>query len=614
MEAAVQVLVVDDSQPIREFVAQALASQEGFVTLEASDGTEGLEMVLADSPDLILCDLEMPGLNGIQILDALHAQQAGIPVILMTSHDSEPGAVEFLRKGVRGCLIKPFTAREMHDVVERALAEVRLRQEKEALARQLAAANEQLARRAQELDTLYHAGKSVTSLLSRDQLLEQILDAVFYVIDAEEAALTLVDEKSGQLQTEFHRQRVPGEAHQAVHRSAKEPSPAAVHTEDATPAGAMLSVPLKLCGRLIGALSVGNRVSTYSFSGHDRQLLLALANYAVIAIKTTRLHEGVPQADRVELGLVSFVARELRTSVISVRGCADLLARGTAGPLTPQQEKLICAILDSAERMQGLVSDLRDTACIKMDQLHAQMKPVRLAEPLEDGPQATCGQSEARPQQLAVDMPEDLPRAHADPARLAQVLTDLLSDVYKHTPEGGHIHVRAWLQNGHVHFAVSDIAAGVSPEDQARLPRVSCSDDLATRESPGTELGLCLAKGLVELQDGEIEVESQPGKGMIFTFTMPVAAESQSEGEQTFTFTTPAGLETWHGRKFVFTTPIDLDTLHGRKKAFAFTTPVDLETWHGRKKTFPFTTPADLETWHGRKKAFPFTTPADSEG
>ena len=195
MKSDVRVLVIDDSRPIREFVVEALGSQEGFVTLEAFDGAEGLEVILADPPDLILCDLEMPHLNGFQVVDTLRAQQIDIPIILITSHGSEAIAVEFFRKGVKDYLSKPFTAEEMYAAIEQALTEVRLRQEKNALTQHLATANQQLRRRVEEMDILYRVGKSVTSLLSTDQLLERILDAVFYIISAEEATLMLVNEE-----------------------------------------------------------------------------------------------------------------------------------------------------------------------------------------------------------------------------------------------------------------------------------------------------------------------------------------------------------------------------------------------------------------------------------
>jgi signal transduction histidine kinase len=175
--------------------------------------------------------------------------------------------------------------------------------------------------------------------------------------------------------------------------------------------------------------------------------------------------------------------------------------------------------------MQIVVSDLRDVSRIETGNLRLDMQPVRITEALDNALQATQAQIDAQSQRLAVDVPPDPPSIYADPTRLAQVLINLLSNACKYTPQGGDIRVRAWQKDDRVHCAVSDTGVGISPEDQACLfTKFFRSDDPAVRAKPGTGLGLCIVKSLVELQGGEVQVESQLGKGTTFTFTMPVAA------------------------------------------------------------------------------------------
>ncbi len=517
MKSDVRILVVDDSQTQREFVVQALASREDFVTLEASDGTEGLEMALTDSPDLILLDLEMPYLDGFQVMDTLREQQANIPVILLASRGSEAIAVESFRKGAKDYLIKPFTVKEMQTAIERALTEVSVGQEREIL-------TEQLECRLRELHTLYQVGKWVTSLLPRDQVLERILDVVFHVLGAEEATLMLVDRESGQLRTQLHRQWVPGELQRMSRRSTEELAAEAARKGDATATGAILCAPLRVGNRIIGALGVGNRVSAQPFSQHDHQLLMAMVDYAAIAIENARLYDEVRQADRAKSEFVSWVAHELSTPMTSISGYTEMLVEGTAGPLTAQQEQFVRNVHSNVGRMQVLVSDLQDISRIETGQLRLAMKPAALADALKNALQSTQTQIEARSQQLTVEVPGNLPLVRADPARMTQILINLLSNAYKYTPDGGHIRVQAQLQNVYVHCAVSDTGIGISPEDQARLfTKFFRSEESTVRETPGTGLGLCIAKSLVELQGGEIEVESQIGKGTTVTFTIPIA-------------------------------------------------------------------------------------------
>jgi signal transduction histidine kinase len=521
-----RILVVDDSEPLREFIVQALLRREGFNVTEAADGAQGLEMALSEAPDLILMDLEMPRLTGLEVVDALRDQEADIPIILMTSYGSEAVVVEVFRKGVKDYLIKPFSAEEMYFAVDRALNEVRLRREKEMLTHHLTTTNEELRRRVEELGILYQVGKSVTAQLSQKEVLERILEALFFVIDAEEATLMLVDEETGRLRTELYYQRVPGEVRQVSRRSAGELAADSVDKGDATSSGAMLYAPLKVGERVIGSMGVGNSISTRPFSSHDRRLLLALADYAAIAIDNARLYGEVNQANKAKSEFVSLVAHELRTPMTSIRGYADMLSKGVVGPLDPQQLQFIDTIHSNVERMQVLVSDLQDISKIETGYLRLEGKTISLATVLESALQSTGAQMEARFQKLTVDIPRDLPLVYADPSRLAQILINLLSNAYKYTPEGGSISVRAWTEDGHVYCAVSDTGIGISEEDQAQLfTKFFRSGDPVVRNEMGTGLGLCVVRSLVELQGGEIAFESSPGKGTTFTFTVPLAAD-----------------------------------------------------------------------------------------
>jgi len=520
----IRILIIDDSQPIRDFVVQTLTDKGGFSVLEASNGAEGLKVALDNSPDLILLDLEMPQLNGFQVVDSLREREADIPVILITSHGSEALAVELFRKGVKDYMSKPFTAEEMYTAIKRALTEVRLRQEKEALTHRLATANQQLRHRVQEMNTLYRVGKSVTSLLSQDQLLERILDAVFYVIGAEEAVLMLVDEETGQLQKKVQRQRVPGKLRQRSHRSAEELAVDAAYKGDATATGAMLSAPLKVGSKVVGTLGLGNRVSGQPFSKHDRQLLLSLADYAAIAIGNARLYEETQRANQAKSDFVSFVAHELGTPMTSVLGYTEVLNQEELGTLSPKQKQFVDIIRKNVERMKMLVSDLQDVSRIETGQLLLEVKPTLLADVIDDALQTTRMQMKNRSQQVTVTIPENLPLVQVDPARLTQVMINLLSNAYKYTPEGGSIRIQVWPQDEYVYCAVSDDGIGISPENQAKLfSKFYRSDDPTVRGIPGTGLGLSIVKSLVELHGGQVEVESQVGKGTTFSFTVPIA-------------------------------------------------------------------------------------------
>jgi two-component system NtrC family sensor kinase len=296
------VLVIDDRPENREFVVNYVLNPNGYAPLTACDGEKGLEIALCESPDLILLDLQMPRMDGVEVLRALHKAGLDIPVILMTFHGSEELAVQVFRLGVKDYVIKPFQINEMLAAMERALTEVRLRRERDALTAKLVQVNRQLERRVDALNTLYSIGKSVTAVLDLEQLLNRLVEAAVYIAGAEEGYLLLVDSESDELYVRAAqgvaektarnlRLRVQDSVAGRVVRTG-EPmmlSGEQIKIETAFLVNALINVPIELHGRVIGVLGVDNQVSKERFGQHELDMLSALAGYAAIAIENARL-------------------------------------------------------------------------------------------------------------------------------------------------------------------------------------------------------------------------------------------------------------------------------------------------------------------------------------
>lgn len=294
--SGIRVLVIDDSREMREFVVQCVLEPNGFEVVEAMDGAEGVRRALQGGIDLVLLDLEMPKMNGFEVLEALRSRRVEAPVVLMTSHGSEAIAVEVFRKGVRDYVMKPFTPEEMLVAMERALTEVRLQRDKETLTTRLVRVNRQLEQRLSELNALYQIGKSVTALMDRDNLLGRVVDAALYITGAEECAVLLEDGTGGELREYVRKRRGGGKQRRVSRGTEGELAAKAVRKGDATTDGAMLYAPLKVGDRAVGALGVSNKVTARFFTDHDRRLLKALADYAAIAIENARLLQQIEQA------------------------------------------------------------------------------------------------------------------------------------------------------------------------------------------------------------------------------------------------------------------------------------------------------------------------------
>jgi len=376
-----------------------------------------------------------------------------------------------------------------------------------------------LAARVEELTTLQRIDRELSASLDVKRVLDLTLSWALRATGAKSGTLCALDDE-GTVRT----------ISRAGDEDLAEPESdvvrlATTSQESVVIGGTKMLVPIRYEDRTVGLLDLRSS-RDIPFQPDQVQFAGRLADHAAVAIENARLYEQVRQANRAKSEFISFVAHELRTPMTSIRGYADMLGKGMVGPLTPDQERFVHTITRNAERMQILVSDLQDVSRIETGQLRLESKPTALAEALKSALEATQAQIKARSQQLTVEVPEGLPLVYADPARLEQILINLLSNAYKYTPEGGYIRVRAWLQNRYVHCIVSDTGVGISPEDQARLfTKFFRSDDPAVREMPGTGLGLCIVKSLVELQGGEIEIESQFEEGTTFTFTVPAIAE-----------------------------------------------------------------------------------------
>ena len=312
-----RVLIIDDSQEIRDFLCEYILQPKGFEVLQASNGLMGLEMAIAKEPDLMIVDQQMPRLTGLEVLEKLRERGIEIPSILATAHGSEETAVAAFRLGIRDYVIKPFDADEISESVDRALRESRLQRERDQLVQQLMESNSQLQRRAQELNVLYGVGKSVASSLDLEEVLHRVVEAAVYVVGAEEGSLMLLDEEQGELyirasknldsKAQSMRKRVndslAGKVLQTKRAIAIGNDSQWKRTHTALLVKSLIYVPLILQNKPIGVLGVTNRLKETSFDSNDTRALSALGGYATIAINNANIYTDIEQ-QRITLSVV----------------------------------------------------------------------------------------------------------------------------------------------------------------------------------------------------------------------------------------------------------------------------------------------------------------------
>jgi signal transduction histidine kinase len=288
-------------------------------------------------------------------------------------------------------------------------------------------------------------------------------------------------------------------------------------------------VPIRREAQVIGLLLL----ESTSDSQGNLSFLNQLSDSAAIAIANAQLYDEVQRANLAKSDFISFVAHELKNPMTSIKGYTELLAAGTVGEVNEMQANFLSTIRSNVERMSALVSDLNDNAKIEANRLRLDFKPVDVSEIVDEVLRSTKRQVEDKHQTVQLQLAPYLPMVWADRLRVAQVLTNLVSNAHKYTPEGGEILVGAeattnqWDPEGArqvVHLWVRDNGIGITVEDQAKIfQKFFRSEDSKAREVPGTGLGLNITKSLVEMQGGRIWFESEFRKGTTFHFTIPVA-------------------------------------------------------------------------------------------
>jgi signal transduction histidine kinase len=292
-----------------------------------------------------------------------------------------------------------------------------------------------------------------------------------------------------------------------------------------------MTVPILYQGEVHAVISLESPQPD-AFSQHELDFIIRLADHAAIAIENARLYEQAQAANQAKTEFMSVASHELKVPMTSIKGYAKLLILGAGGDLNEQQRGFLNIISSNVDRMDRLVSDLLDVSRIEAGRLRVEMGRVDLHTVIDTVIQSVRAEIDAKQLALEVDIPATLPPVWGDKERIIQILTNLISNAYKYTPDGGYIYVAV---NGQANagssdrlvISVRDTGVGISPDDQKRLfTKFFRADDPRVRDVPGTGLGLSITKSLVEIHGGEITFQSERDRGTTFTFTLPIAGRN----------------------------------------------------------------------------------------
>jgi signal transduction histidine kinase/CheY-like chemotaxis protein len=310
-------------------------------------------------------------------------------------------------------------------------------------------------------------------------------------------------------------------------------------------AASYLGVPVPAGGETIGVISVQSTEQEGRFTEADQRLLSTVASAVGVAIHNARLFEdarqaraAAEQADAAKSSFLSTVSHELRTPLTSVLGFAKIIRRRLEErifPLVPEEERKIQqtkrqvmdnlnVVVSEGERLTKLIDDVLDLAKIEAGKLTWNMATISAAEVIERAVAATSSLLVAKKLTFVQNVEPSLPTITGDRDRLIQVVINLISNAVKFT-DSGSINCAAGLRNGEIVVSVTDSGIGIAPADQLKVfEKFKQVGDTLTDRPKGTGLGLPICKEIVEYHGGRIWVESEPGKGSTFFFTLPVRA------------------------------------------------------------------------------------------
>lgn len=391
---------------------------------------------------------------------------------------------------------------------------------------------ELLQRRIQQLERILEISRELSSTLNLHKLLIKIVYVARELTDTEASSLLLVDKATGQLYFEAAtgvREStllsipVPLEGSIAgwivkegktliIDDVNKDPR-FYQHVDTVTrfQTRSILGVPLKTKDEVIGVLEVLNKKDNQPFTEEDVKVLETLAAQAAVAIENARLFQ---QSD-----LITDLVHELRTPLTSIIGYTQLLLKQKLDPTLTRQ--FLETINRESSRLNSLINDFLDLVRLELGKVRLNKKPVFLRRLIDEAIAAMRPQAEARKIKLKVQVPMTLPFIMADEDRLMQVLLNLLSNAIKYNKDGGLVEVKAERKDNEISVSVRDTGIGIPPEV---LPHIfekfyrGPSEEVAT----GSGLGLSIVKQIVEAHGGKISVESTPGEGSTFTFTLPL--------------------------------------------------------------------------------------------
>ncbi|OGO20785.1 MAG: hypothetical protein A2Z15_01980 [Chloroflexi bacterium RBG_16_50_11] len=537
MKANENLLVVDDDLDFLGIIRQIL-EKKGYKISTAPSAREALSLLKEHFYNAAILDISLPDEDGTELLSKILELHPDIIAIMLTGHSSVKNAVQSLNRGAFAYLEKPVNPENLLTVINRGMEKQRLVLENRKLM-------DELERHNRITNTLLSVSQAVAQTLDLQKIIDSALEKVADCIGVEASFVYLRDKDK--LKLKGHH----GLSIQTVKNMPKEvPSTTGIFSNLIEQSGPLIiedlvkanqpelkflknvgyrsfaGVPLTILGENIGVLGIATDFNQI-FSPNNIDLLTGIGREIAIAVRNAQLYEEASSAkalrelDTMRAAFLANVSHELRTPLAVIKGSANSLLQPDVIFDDQTRRDFLVSIDKDADTLTRLVDDLLMISRLEANALEVRKKPNRLIDVISAIKDRLDNLTVKH--HLHINIPDEIPPVNIDEGRIGEVLTNLIENAVKFSDDNTNIYIQAIHKGEEVIISVADEGIGIPPElHQKIFERFFQGDGRKAGRRKGTGLGLAICQGIVEAHGGKIWVESKPGNGAKFSFSLPV--------------------------------------------------------------------------------------------
>lgn len=521
-----KVLIVDDEPDVLDLCKRILETQ-GYAVTSASNGFEAIEIARSTDFNLLLTDIKMPGMTGLEIAQTLKEVDPNMICVTMTGYATMDSAIKALSLGIDEFILKPFTPADLVRGISKALEKERLRKENFRL---------------HSLIPLFELNKTLMGTVEVENVLNRLIEIAQNETKATFAWLYVM--KDGELTASFHcsdgknqtelQQKTSSRLAEFVFedgiqlsltRGQGNQSHQTIAQE--LEAESAIATPLKSQKSNLGVLILAHTKNTFAPS--DSEFLSVLCGQASIALENAEAYQQLQLLDHMKSEFINIAAHELRTPLSILIGYASILSEDAQD----DHRAFVSNIMRNALRLRSLMDDMLNLKKLESGIVLISHDHVSL----KDTVQATIQDLSLladKQHDIAVNIPADFPQMVTDLAKFELILVNLIHNAIKFTPTDGKISVEAQMAADQAKISINNTGIVIPKKEQHRIFELFYQiEDSLTREHGGAGLGLAIVKGMVEVLGGNISVKSTKEEGTTFTLTLPLDNSHLDEGTLT---------------------------------------------------------------------------------